>query len=532
MTIWAAATLAIATAGAVAIGPGYSQETPDAPVSDTGDRAVLVEAMQVMQESQPDIRKLDAVLAKLPRPTRLRGMVQIVRAAVLAQDQDMGPSVAAIDEAIRLLPDDPQPKLVATGIFTFSGAPQRAADLWMQASRESPELAWMVERYIMSALIGRLVDSGDHTRADKVSARMGEIGFESALASERSSSAVASVRQAIREERTQDAIAVVARVSDPSDLTTLYADRKYAALWPRIAEWAGADLSLQTRRYLEELRSDWTAAETFETAVPYARQLADLNAHAAVVGLFLPMFETLKSGGNHFDETQRHQADMEILAPIVSRSLANLGRQAESPALLTKVAAAMPVDDQGSALNIEGAFLSLAMLQMDWPQVASRADIFLTRAKAFGPGINRSATLAVEARKACALSRIGRQEQAQAAALPVLASETDLPEMVMTMHVCRGDAAAGRALLIARLADERTRDWALGFLNDRSEDVATPYGHATEPVEKAIRTAPDVVAAAQRVGRVLPKPAVDGLPAGFEPFRAPLGAKPLDPDSI
>lgn len=538
MMFWTAAILAIATPGPVpptagtVVGVGVGQGVPDAPTFDAEDRAVLAEAIPALQGSPPDIRRLDAVLAKLPRPTLLRAMIQTARAAVLAQARDMGPAVAAIDEAIRLVPDNPQPKVVATGIFTFSGAPQRAADIWMQASREAPALARMVDRYVMSALIGRLVEIGDRARADKVSARMGEIGFAAALAPERSAAAVAGVRQALREGRTHDAVVGVTAVADPSDLLQLYTDRSYAALWPRITEWAGADLSMQVRRYLEELRSDWTAAGSFETATPYARRLADVGAYSAVVGLFLPMFDTLKSGGRQSDEHQEAQAGMETLAPVVSRSLANLGRRADAQALLTKVAAAMPTDDQGSALNIDGAFLTLAMLEMDWAQVLTRADRFLERGRAFGPGINRSATLQVESIKACALSRTGREADAQSMARAVLANEIELPGIVMSMHICRGDSAAARQLIVARLADERTRGWALDFLHSKPDDAGTPHGRAAEPVQRAIVTAPEVVAAAQRVGRILPKTALGELPAGFEPFRAPPRAKPLDPDSI
>ena len=140
-----ALTIALLIAAA---SPVTAQVTnPLAATTDPGDRAVMAEAASAVASRTPDIARLDAVLAKLPRPTPLRGMVQTVRAGVLANAKDPAPAVAAVEEALRLLPDDPRPKLVAAGIFTFAGSPQRAADLWILASRESPGFARMSDRY-------------------------------------------------------------------------------------------------------------------------------------------------------------------------------------------------------------------------------------------------------------------------------------------------------------------------------------------------------------------------------------------------
>lgn len=496
---------------------------PLAMTTDPADRAVMAEVASAVAGRSPDITRLDAVLAKLPRPTPLRGMVQTVRANVLAAARDTGPAVAAVEEALRLLPDDPRPKLVAAGIYTFAGSPQRAADLWMQASRESPEFARMSDRYLMMALIGRLTDFGDRARADRISARLGEIGFSAGLAPERSATALARTREAVRSQRESDALQGVAAIGDPDDLLTLYIDRRYAMLWPRIAEWAGADLAAQSRRYLEELRGDWTAADNFQTAAPYAGRLARLEAYAAVVGLFLPMFDRVQPGAE--------QGGAEFLAPIVARSLAQLGRETEARALLSKIGAAMPADDMGNALNIDGAYLTLAAAETDWPQVVTRADTFLARARALGNNVNRSAVIQVQAWRACALWRTGRTADAQRATAEVLLGETVAPSSAMNMHLCRGDSAAARALIIARLADEVTRDWALRFVQPVHGDAATPLERLMKPVAQAVRTAPDVVAAVNRVGRILPQPVNASLPTGFDPFRARPTRRSLGPDA-
>lgn len=499
---------------------------PLAMTTDPADQAVMAEVAVAISSRKPDLAKLDILLAKLPRPTPLRGMVQTFRAMALSNlsDANPGPATAAIEEALRLLPDDPRPKLAGSMIFTFSGAPQRAADLWMQASRQAPELARMSDRYYMTALIARLREFGDSARADRVAARLGEIGFSAALAPERSDSALANTRQAVRDRRDSEALSAVTAIGDPDDLLTLYVDRRYEMVWPRIAEWAAPDLSDQSRRYLEELRSDWTAADDFHTAAPYAQRLAKMRSYAAVAQLFPPMFDRLRPGA--------YQEDAERLAPIVARSLAVLGRDAEARSLLDKVAAAMPADYGANALNIDGAYVTLGTIRTDWPEVIARADLFLARARSFGDSVNGSALLQVQAWRACALWRTGREAEAQQAIAQVAMGSALLPSTVMSMHLCRGDSSSARTLLIARLADENTRGWALAFVQPTGAYADTPLERLLNPVADGVRTSPEVVSAANAVGRILPKPVDETVPEGFDPFRAKPVARPSGLDAI
>ena len=513
------ALLAVATPG------GAQLANPIEATTDPADKAVLAEVAAIISSREPGIAQLDAVLTKLPRPTPLRGMVQTVRAGVLASGRDVGPAVTAIEEGLRLLPNDPRPKLLAAGIFTFSGSPQRAADLWIQASLESPDAARMSDPYVMSALTGRLLDLGDRIRADRVNARLGAIGFSAGLAPDRSSSALSRARESLRNQRVDEAVEAVPSVSDPSDLLTLYADRRYSVLWPRISEWAGADLAGQERRYLEELHHDWAAANDFKSATAYARELSDFGAYSAVIGLFLPMFDRFE--GEDYPSTRE---DAEFLAPIVAQALSRLGRKAEALALLAKVANSMPPQDGGNALNIDTAYLLLASADLDWSQVVTRADTFLARARELGNGINYSAVVQVQAKRACALSRLGRMDEAQQASAVVLGAQGMMPSAAMELHLCRGDVNAARSLLAASLEDEENRSWALQFVQPFPRAASTPHEKLVRPVAEAVLSDPAIQTIATRVGRTLPKPLGTALPAGFDPFRARPRTRPLEPN--
>ncbi|NTS63791.1 hypothetical protein HRV97_01280 [Sphingomonas sp. HHU CXW] len=521
----AAALFAVAMPIALAAPPAAAQvRSPLDLTTDPADKAVMAEAAAAVADRPPSLAKLDAVLAKLPRPTPLRGMIQSTRATLLIAQPDSKPAVAAIDEALRLLPDHPVPKMIATEVFTFSGAPQRAADLWLALSQQAPALARGSQRYTMMALVGRLRDIGDRARADRVSARLGEIGFAAALAPERSSYATAQIRDAMRAGRTTDAITAVPTVGDPDDLVAMFIDKRYAALWPRITEWSGGSFDAPARRYLEELRSDWAAADDFQTATPYARELAGRQAYDAVVALFLPMFDQAPSVG--------FAQGADTLAPLVARALTATGRAAEGQALLARVAGTLSPEAGANALNIDAAYLTLAALNGDWAQAVTRADTFLTRARTFGSAVNTGAMIGVQSYRACALHQLGRTAEAERTKAEVMLAAVTNPSRVANMLACMNDAAALRTLLVARLADENTRPWALNYVQPFTRDTHFALDRLTDPVHEAVRTSPEVVAAATTVGRILPAPIGGTLPTGFEPYRTPPSGKPLGKDAV
>ena len=64
-----------------AVGQPSAAQLPNplAMTTDPADREVMAEAASAVAARPPDIARLDAVLAKLPRPMPLRGMVLLDR---------------------------------------------------------------------------------------------------------------------------------------------------------------------------------------------------------------------------------------------------------------------------------------------------------------------------------------------------------------------------------------------------------------------------------------------------------------------
>lgn len=503
-----AATIALLS---MAAAPTTAQvQDPVAMTTDPADRAVMAEAAAAVGARQPDLARLDAVLAKLPRPTPLRGMVQAVRAVALLDKQRPGEAVRAVEEAMRLLPDHPVAMLAGAYVLTFSGAPQRAADLWLQVTRSAPQYALRFDEYVLDALVGRLRDVGDRDRADRVQASLAEIGFAGALAPERSAAASATLRAHLAAGERAEAEAAVPGIGDPGQMATLLVDRRYEALWPRIEQWGGPGLEDQSRRYLDELRREWSGSRGFDTGANYARRLAGARAYQAVVALFLPMFN---------EPTLSAQAKgVEFLTPIVARSLASLGREDEGKRLLRRVQALLADEKSARVLNLDANLMLLDAAEQRWGEVLPQADAFLAKATALGPDVNRSAILTVRAVRACALQGLGRRGEADAELATLLLAQSVQPGAAWQVLACRGDEEGARELLLTRLADEATRDWALGVVQPDLPNSDRPQDRAEHAFSEKLRRDPKVLAAVAKVGRVLPRPVGGMLPPGFDPF--------------
>lgn len=450
---------------------------------------------------------LNTLLAKLDRPTRFRGIVQVMRASFLADGKPQD-AIVAIEEAMRLLPDIAHVKLTAAHIMTYGGAPQRAADLWIAASYQDPGAARLSGGYNLDSLRGRLIDLGDRRRADALSARMRDIGLNEVNAVRESSMTLAGVRARVSAGDIDGARQLIGQVVSPADLIELYVDRRYEALWPAIERWHGVDLVRGQSLYLAALRRDWQAAGTFDTATDYARVLARLRAFDAAVGLFLPRL----SGPMLSDEE-----DIEFITPVIARSLVGVGRGDEALALLARVEKLIPAEHGTRRLNFGASQAQLNLWLGRYAVSAGLAAQWVEAGMARGTDVNASAMFGVKAVQACALIHAGRAKEAEPIAAAVLLAGAAMPEPAMQVHICRRDAKGARALLIESLKSENRRIWALNWVQPRGAPLPTDHMRAEQAFMTQVAAHPDVRAAAEKVGRILPRALDVTLPSGFDP---------------
>jgi hypothetical protein len=502
---WIVAGLAV-LAGATATPSRATPQEILANVTDPAERALLPEIGEALGSGQPSLTRLDALIARLPQPTPLRGLIQTARADALLRSNRMADAGAAAAEAMRLLPNEAFPKLVASVILTFSGGAPRAADLWLEASNLSPDMARHTDDYLAGALLGRLRDMGDTQRADRLAARMGEIGIGNLLSPMRSQAALARVKAETTAHGATSAERFVRDITGTGDMAELYVDRRYAALWPTIAAWGGPSLDRLRQMHLEELRREWQTSQDYRTATNYARALIAVEAFPVVVELFSPLLTE--------DKLAKDNGSAEFLAVSVARALDRLGRSTERDAILRRVGAALPPDSAARRLNLSGSPITNAFMQHRWNDVVTHADAWMAAAKVLGPEVNRSATINVVSMRACA--RI-----AGAAALDiaeVMIARSVMPSAALRVYLCQDDLPKAVGLVQEALTRESDRGWALLSLQPDTLTDTSPQGRVEFAFLERLRKDVGLRAAAEKVGRILPQPLASGLPTGFDPL--------------
>lgn len=454
---------------------------------------------------------LDRALAQLPAPTRERGIVQMMRAdALAAADADGGssdaPARAAIDEAVRLLPGQAPPLLLASNIYAYADLPGEAADFFIRGSRIDPAAAARIPQYEVDNLFARLAFRDDDARTGALSERLLAIGWRAAGLSARSALARRAIAARIEAGDVAGARALVPRLAHPADARDLLAQNRYRPLWPAIDAAAGPRLESLWRAYLPDARRAWERTGDPEAARPFVSALDAANYDQTIVREMLPLFERPLDA--------RRDVDLIFVVTPVAGALARGGRWDEVDALFARAGKVWPLGETANALNV-AANRAMFLLYRDRPAEGLAAmDAAIADAARWGGQVNASALLAMHAGRACMLHALGRDasgaaERARASRPPSLAD--------VSLHLCLGRPEAAREVVMARLATEAGRDeavlWAQPVIQ-RPMDSA--YGRTIHARTQALRSDPRLLAAIAEHGRVLPYALADGAPGEAE----------------
>lgn len=481
-----------------------------APTDET-ERALMPRIVAAANGENAGLAERDALLAKLVRPTALRGVVQIMRAQLLLDANRLSDARAAAKEGVRLYPTSVVGRIIAADVLTFAGDPRQAAQYWLDASVMDAEIARQSDNYNLDALVGRLNEAGLNDLADRVEERMGEIGLVDATLPSRSNRALARVRRAFEQRGASAALPAVSDLLDPADLLALYIDKSYEPVWPAISEWAGKDFVPVSRRYLEELRDEWSGRRDFETATNYARALSAVDQNEAVIDLFLPMLTP--------PDTQKLESAAAFLAPIMARSLSAMERGVEARSMLQRIKIALRHESEGIQLNISAALASQAYYAQNWAEADRLIVDWTIIANRLGPGVNRSPLLRMRAMHACALERLGRRNEAAALIADVIAARMTVRAAALMVYECTDDIAGAREFVIASLQDSGAgRAWALLLLQPTVPDTWSPQARVADEFVQKMRLEPAVRAVAAKFGRLLPYTVGEVSPPGFDPL--------------
>ena len=449
------------------------------------------------------LSRLDAMLARVPEPSELRGFVQYARAVNLRHNGRLTEARDAIEESIRLLQRYSAPLLFAADMEAYADRPEPAADYLIRASHIDPGIVRRFDSQDLLNLRGRLGDRHDTRRIGRLAERMVAIGWQGEDLRLRSLLALDAIRNRMESGDVAGARQLVPRLIVPGHLQALLIVNRYRALWPNIEIWAGSRLEKQWPLYLGELRARFRASGDPAAARRYASALREADHNETIVREVLPLFRRPLD--------RQRDYDLVWVAPIVADALARLGRWQEIDMLFDRAAAAWPLGIDANALNIAANRARLLLIRGRTGEGLAAMDAVIADARRRRGEVSQSALASMHLARACGLQDAGRGHEALDSASFVLGGG-DLT-LIAELHLCFGRHEAARAALVEALADERSREEVLEFIQPHAAPpMQSDHGRMMHERRRALRADPILLAAARRHGRVLPFPASAGAP--------------------
>ena len=490
-----------------------SEQQPTARPVSASDAELMAELTRIdrSDDSTSRLAGVERLLREPGRTARQRSILQFLRAEQLFHLPGRADEAKqAVAESLRLVPVNAPALLLSSAIQTYQGDPVVAANQWIEASRLAPAIALRSSVYDLNALIGRLSDKARPDIVADLVSRMVALNHPAATTELRSSAAVARATDRIKTGNLSGAEQAMREVVDFGEFLELYLDRRYQPIWPAMERWIGGDLQRQREASLRGHRADWHR-KGLTSAPDYASALTGARANQAIVDLFL---KTVRSPA---EEDDPH--NLALLTNFVAISLRNLGRSDEALALLASHADRLDKNNAAPALTARANLAQMQLTLGRFTEARATVNRFIKDFKLLNGAGNQSALLQTGMIGTCAKFADGdvrAQAQAREEAERLMA---DAPTSVRWAWVqCSRDAQGAKQLLIDSLGDEAHRAWALGTLQPAVETPAVSEWDAEgDRFLEALRRDPELIAAANRVGRILPDAWPRRLPPDFDP---------------
>ena len=447
------------------------------------------------------VARYDAVLAKLPRQTPLRGLVQFFRGQVLARPESgrQSEAFAAIEESIRLLPQHSGPLFVGAGFYAYGDEPGKAVDYLLRAARMDPPILNRLNDYEANNLLQRLGESNDRLRRIALSERLLDMGWRGGRSATTSAMAFEVLQARIDNRDVSGASAMLPRIVTPALLVRLLTEKKYEPLRAAAEDWAGPRLEKQWPIYLRQARSEWEASNDLEAGRSYAAALDAAGHDETLIRTFAPLF-------SRPIDPKRQQPLMFIASPVAG-ALARGGRWDEALAIYDNALKAWPAGDGALALNLSGNRARTLVMRGNFEAGLAAFDAVIADAAKWGGEVNHGAVAAMHLYRACALAALGRNSEDVTSSGMVAARQSVDPFAYMRLLICKNDLPAARKVIRDALADDELRNEVLPMFRPPAEKpYDSDYARTIAARFEQVRQDPSLRAAAAKHSRLLTEP--------------------------
>ena len=471
------------------------------------EQSIATELTLMMTQHNEDysnvLRRLDTLLARLNRPTRLRGLIQFGRATVFDATDQPDNARNAVEESIRLLPGYALPLVLAFQIEVYADRPAQAADYLLRAVEIDPQLMRNIPDHEVGNLVGRLGQRGEQRRLERVADRLFAIGWLGERPDLRSRLARELIEGRLKSGDIDSARRLLPSLLVPADAQQLLTQHRYQTFWPDIELWAGPRQANLWRTYLADAAQRWRASRSPEHAAAYARALEAAGHHETMVREFLPPF--------HRQLEQRDDYELLWLATHLGSALARLNRWDEADQVFANGLAIWPLGSDANALNLAANRARLQLARGNAAAALAGIEAAISDSRRWHGQVSIGALGSMHWVRACALTELKREVEA-VASLPTVLAGGSMIDKAAT-YLCLGRRESARDVLIAALEDEQLRGEVILFVQPRAiPAMQSGYSRRVEAELSALRSDPMLLQAVERYGRVLPYARSAGAP--------------------
>lgn len=293
--------------------------------------------------------------------------------------------------------------------------------------------------------------------------------------------------------RLDDAKPIIDQVLSPVVLVRLGIDRRFEPLWPMLEARLGPSADTADAKYIAAAKARFDKEpKSLIARLGYAEALNIASREPEAIALA----DVAKT-----PEELAALSNREIwLVNLHAALLADAGRNAEAMARM----AALNGTPINGRTNMAGTIVNEALLAESMGE-AQTALTLADAAQAKAGNLNPYGEMALAAVRTCALAKLGRKDEATAAAAPILAKPDASEDAYLRANLCLGRQDAAAAAVIKRLEDPDKRMEMLFDLQpfliadrakEREKQIRADY--------RALKARPDVKAAFTKVGRDLP----------------------------
>ena len=487
----------------VATGPAPAQVARPAPVTTVSDAVAL---LATLKDASARIDALFRVrdyagvhafvAARAGADPRLALSLHVADAVAWELQGQPAQGDAAFTIAETGIPEGTNARVVTIELATALryGGPAVEERVLARAIERQPEAIAGVNARLAAQGLGPALASGDKARLDALIDPLVALGLGRDDPSGRVELVMLAVDARLRRGHLADAAALLEEVNDHDKLVALLTDRRYAALWPAVEKRVGPHMATSDAAAI-------AIAKERQAAAPEDGRLRRALIHANYAAGRLA--DADKAGADLAVTPAGLQAlDQERMWAVNDHALV-LDAEGRTDAADARFAAMESVDLASHPWVASGGiFINRVEMLASHGRWAAAQQAFPRMADVAALAGSAYAAQLVRKLAICIARGLHPAADVTAKLAELGAHRADNPGAVVDGLVCAGQEDEAAGVLVAMLADEKTRTVAIAAVQPPDHPIADPS--SAQRRAQALARRPDVLAALNRVGRLLP----------------------------